>query len=126
MICDDVITLVSETPGDHGVFDTYTESKRTVFCQVRSVSQSEWWSAKSNGLHPEFVFRISDKADYENEKICIYNGVRYRVVRANIVVSIPNSTRGIDSYPTDSQMVDLTVERITVDAVAPPAEVTST
>lgn len=112
MICDDVITLVSETPGGHGVFDTYTESKRTVFCQVRSVSQSEWWSAKSNGLHPEFVFRISDKADYENEKICIYNGVRYRIVRANIVISNREDM-------TDGQMVDLTVERITVDAIEP-------
>lgn len=119
MICDDVLYLVSETPGAHGIFAEHRETQRMVYCQVRSVSRAEWWSAKSNGLHPEYVFRISDKADYENEKICIYNGDRYRIVRANIVISNREDM-------TDGQMVDLTVERITVDAVAPPAEVTST
>ena len=119
MICDDVLTLVSESPGDHGIFEEHTETKRDVFCQVRSVSRAEWYQAKSNSLHPEFVFRISDKADYENEKICEYHGTRYRIIRAAVVISLHDDM-------TDGQMVDLTVERITVDAVEPPAEVTST
>lgn len=81
MMFRDVITLVGENPAAHGVFDNYTPTSRQVFCSVRSVGMSEAYQAMSNGLHPQFVFVLSDYGDYEGEKIVLYNNVRYRVIR---------------------------------------------
>ena len=116
MICDDVIYLVDETPGDHGIFEPRKETQRMVFCQVRSVGQNEFWRAKDNGLNPEYTFRLSDKKDYQGEKICVYNGERYRVIRASVV----NATSRTADDITDGVSIDLTVESATVDAVYVP------
>ena len=82
MIRDDVITLISEDPGAHGVFETPADTEKTVLCQVKSVSRSEFWRAYSVGVEPELVFIIAEAdADYAGEKICEYHGQRYRIVR---------------------------------------------
>ena len=114
MICDDVIYLVSETPEAHGIFEAHNEKQRMVFCQVRSLSKWEYWRAKDNNLNPEYVFRLSDKRDYEGEKICVYNGTRYRIIRTSVVVS--NGKDGL----TDGVALDLTAEPATVDATFTP------
>lgn len=100
MICDDVLVLIGETPEAHGVFDKPTETRTTVFCRVQSVSRSEYWKAKANGVEPEFVFVLSDHLDYNGEKICEFRETRYRIVR---------------SYVTQNE-IELTVEEATVDA----------
>lgn len=100
MMFRDVITLVSESPATHGVLDEVTETQKQVFCSVRSVGMSEAYQAMSNGLHPQFVFVLSDYADYSDEKIVIYNGKRYRVIR---------------TY-RQNQGLELTVEEVTIDA----------
>lgn len=100
MIFRDVITLISENPAAHGVFDTTSETSRQVFCSVRSVGMTEAYTALSNGLNPQFVFVLSDYADYQGEKICSYNGTRYRIVR---------------TY-RNNQQIELTVEEATHDA----------
>lgn len=100
MLFRDVITLISENPAAHGVFDTTSETSRQVFCSVRSVGMTEAYTALSNGLNPQFVFVLSDYADYQGEKICSYNGTRYRIVR---------------TY-RNNQQIDLTVEEATHDA----------
>ena len=99
MMFRDVITLVSESPAAHGVLDEITETQKQVFCSVRSVGMSEAYQAMSNGLHPEFVFLLSDYGDYQGEKICEYQGTRYRIVR---------------TY-RQNQGIELTVEEATVD-----------
>ena len=96
----DVITLVSESPAAHGVLDVITETQKQVFCTVRSVGMSEAYQAMSNGLHPQFVFVLSDYADYDGEKVAIYNGKRYRVIR---------------TY-RQNQGIELTCEEATIDA----------
>lgn len=96
----DVITLVSESPAAHGVLDDITETQKQVFCSVRSVGMTEAYQAMSNGLHPQFVFVLSDYADYGGEKVVIYNGKRYRVIR---------------TY-RQNQGMELTVEEATIDA----------
>ena len=82
MINDDVITLVREAPKAHGIFEPAAETGRQVFCQVNSVTRSEFWRAHEAGLNPSYVFRLSEAEDYQGEKIVIYRGVRYRVLRA--------------------------------------------
>lgn len=101
MFFRDVLNLIGETPVAHGVFDTtVVEASRQVFCSVRTVGMSEAYQAMANGLHPQFVFTLSDYTDYENEKICEYQGARYRIVRAY----------------RNNQGIELTVEEITIDA----------
>ena len=111
MICDDIIYLVAESPDAHGIFEAHNETQRMVFAQVRSVSAWEYWRAKDNGLNPTYIFRLSDAVDYNGEKICIYNGERYRITRTNNVI-VNNDKAG----ETDGRAIDLTVERATVDS----------
>jgi len=99
-----VLTLISESPEAHGIFETHTESKRVVFCEVRSVGYQEYYRALEQDLHPTMIFRIADYAEYQGEKICEYDGVRYRIVRTYI----------------DNAAIELTVEEATVD-YTPPA-----
>lgn len=86
MLRDDVITLVREVPRAHGVFDKPEEQQTDVFCRVQSVARSEFWRAKQNGLEPDFLFTLSEYADYHDEKIVLYQGRRYRVLRTYVKV----------------------------------------
>lgn len=99
MMFRDVLTLIGEQPKKRGVTDKPKETGRTVFCTVRSVGLNEAYQAMANGLQPQFVFVLSDFADYDGEKICEYNGKRYRIVR---------------TY-RNNQSIELTVEEVTVD-----------
>ena len=100
MTRQDVLYLIKETPGAHGIFDDPTENQRKVYCTVRSVGYNEFYRAKENGITPVFVFTLADVAEYKQEKICKYNGVRYRIVRTYV----------------DRQRIELTVEEATIDA----------
>lgn len=99
MIRAEVISLVSETPEAHGVFDTITETSRDVFAEIRSVGYNEYYAAKSAGIEPSIVFVLTDYMEYGGEKIVLFNDRRYRVVR---------------TY-TNSQTIELTCELATND-----------
>jgi len=101
MMRQDVLTLISETPTAHGIFDTPTEETRDVLCSVRSVGFNEFYRALEQSLLPTMVFVLADYAEYQGEKICTYHDVRYRIVR---------------TYITPQQTIELTVEEATVDA----------
>lgn len=60
--------------------DGVTVRARTVFCNVNSVTRSEFFEAGRNGLNPEFVFTLFF-GDYEGEHTLIYNGLAYAVYR---------------------------------------------
>ncbi len=95
-----VLYLIGENPAAHGVFDPPTETKRKVFCGVRSVTYSEYYRALENNIHPTLIFVLEDYAEYKGEKICEYEGKRYAVIRTYC----------------DGQRIELTVEEATVDA----------
>lgn len=85
MIRADVIYLVSTTPGKHGVFGPpSSETERMVYCTVRSVGRNEFYRAKEQGLEPQYVFELADYSDYAGERIVIFNGVRYDVIRTYV------------------------------------------
>lgn len=57
-----------------------TETSRKVFCDVSSVSQSEFFEAGRNGL--KAAFQVTMFAyDYHGEQECLYGGVRYSIYR---------------------------------------------
>lgn len=82
-----VITLISEarTVDDYGDIVSVGTSK-TVFAELKSIGQSEFYQAQAVGLKPEVKFVIADYLDYNNEKKLLYtpfNGVQeeYSVIR---------------------------------------------
>lgn len=79
-----VLTLISQTfsQDDNGV-TTATETPITVFCDVTSVSLSEWSEGGRIGLNPEYRFRVF-LYDYHGEEVCEFNGVRYSIYRTYI------------------------------------------
>lgn len=77
----DAITLISEDPQAHGMFDRYTSSGRQVLCEVGSVSANEAYTAMSEGLHPELRFVLRVAEDYADEGFLEYRGTTYRIIR---------------------------------------------
>lgn len=78
----DVIYLISETKTQNAFGGwTSTEKKSEVFCDVKSVTRTEWFEAGRSGIaHPEYVF-IMNRNEYDGEKIVEYDGKRYGVYR---------------------------------------------
>lgn len=76
-----VIYLISKSPNPRGFTDPIVESKRMVYCTVRSVGGAEVYEAMTHGLRPTLVFRLANFKDYDGEMYCEYDGKRYRIVR---------------------------------------------
>jgi len=77
----DVITLIPQeiTLDDYGNEEA-TDTESTVFCEVASITQTEFYAAADTQLNPEFRFTVFF-GDYNGEQIVIYNGVRYSIYR---------------------------------------------
>ena len=73
MMKDDVITLISEAPEGHGIFEEFKTTEREVFCRVRSVGFNEFYAAKAAGLEPSIVFILPHDFEYQGEKLCRYH-----------------------------------------------------
>lgn len=99
MVRADTIKLVGESPAAHGVFDTPTETATEVFCTVQSVGFREFYEAKSAGLEPDIVFNLTNSEDYGGEKIVLWRGGRYRVIRTYL----------------NGMGIDITCEKVTND-----------
>ena len=96
----DVILLVKETRSSHGVHETVTEQTRQVFCEVRSVTRSEYYQGLNAGIQPEYVFFLALAEDYDDERIVKYNGKNYNVTR---------------TYMTSDGGIEITVHRSDVN-----------
>jgi hypothetical protein len=57
-----------------------TETSTQVFCDVQSVSASEWFEGGRSGLNPELRFTLFE-GDYSGQEIVKFNNVRYAVYR---------------------------------------------
>ena len=77
----DVITLITQTiTTDKYGNEVPTETERTVYCEVDSISQTEFYAAANTELNPEYRFTIFF-GDYEGESLVKFNGARYSVYR---------------------------------------------
>lgn len=63
-------------------FGVYREilTKRKVFCEVSSITQTEWFEGSRNGLNPSLRFRMFSP-DYEGEKLLQYQDTFYSIYR---------------------------------------------
>lgn len=71
-----VTTYTKDTLGQY----VYSNTNRTVFAKVASVSQSEWFEGGRIGLNPQFRFTLF-AGDYGHEKELEYEGKRYTIYR---------------------------------------------
>ena len=95
MVRDDVIYLVNGNPQDHGVFNKPEETKTMCYCRVQSVTRQEYYRALENNIEPVYVFILSEYADYDGQKIVIYNEKRYRVIRTYVTENEIELTVGV-------------------------------
>ena len=76
-----VINLISTTKeqDENGVWRE-TTNRRMVFCNVSSVTASEFFEGGRNGLNPQFRM-VMFFGDYQGETILEYNGATYAIYR---------------------------------------------
>ena len=96
MLKADVITLVKETEQTRGVHESAIRTEREVMCTVQSVTRSEFYAAQNVGVDPELVFVLTLSEDYEGERLIVFHGIEYRVVR---------------TYVTEADSIEITVQR---------------
>lgn len=71
-----------------GSYDRYgnkqtTVTEREVFVQPRGVYSSEFYNAAQLGLQPSLTLYLTNKLDYNNEKVVEFDGKEYSVVRVD-------------------------------------------
>lgn len=79
---DDVAILRKETitANDIGVEQReYTDKQ--VFVKTRGVTRREFYDAQQAGLRPSLVLVLSNRADYDGEKVALFHGTEYTVLR---------------------------------------------
>ena len=62
---------------------TTKEVKRTVFVQPRGVYASEFYNAAQLGLKPSITLYMTNRNDYQDEKVLEFNGKEYSVIRVD-------------------------------------------
>lgn len=78
------------------------DSRREVFCGLRSVGHTEFYEAYAASYQPELKFVLTDYLDYEGETLVQYGKDLYRVIR---------------TYRTGKEL-ELTVGRASAEEVA--------
>lgn len=96
MVRADTLILIGVSNDPRGVYDAPAETQRQVLCTVRSVGMRESYEAMAHGLHPEWVFQLTHAFEYQGEKACLFQGVRYTILR---------------TYVTEADGIELTAER---------------
>ena len=76
------LTSVTREQDELGVWHD-TPTARKVYCDVSSVSQSEWFEGGRNGLNPALRFRMF-APDYKGEKTLTFNGSEYSIYRTYV------------------------------------------
>lgn len=67
-------------------YDTYgneviTYTDREVYVSPRSVYQNEFYNAAQAGLHPSITFMLTNREDYQGEKLIEFEGELYDIIR---------------------------------------------
>ena len=63
--------------------EVQTITETAVYVQPRGVYQSEFYNAAQLGLKPSVTLYITNKADYDGQKVLEYEGKEYSVIRVD-------------------------------------------
>lgn len=102
MMKSNVVDLITENPYAGGVGLEPTETKRTVYCTVKSIGMQEAYQAMGIGLNPELKVVLAHDFEYGGERLCELMGQRYRILR---------------TYITETDGIELTLQREAGNAV---------
>ena len=114
MLKANVVDLIAENPYAGGVGLEPAETKRTVYCTIKSIGMQEAYQAMGIGLNPELKVVLAHDFEYGGERLCEISGQRYRILR---------------TYITETDGIELTLQREAGNAVPlpePPAATVST
>lgn len=78
-----ILKRVSRTEYDEEGNELLTYSDRLVYVLPRSVYNSEFYNAAQVGLHPSLVLTMTNRADYQGEKLVEFEGQLYDVIRTD-------------------------------------------
>lgn len=77
----DVINLITQTIStDTYGNETATESKTEVFCEVDSITRTEFYAAANTEIQPDLKFTVFF-GDYSGQMVIEYNSARFTVYR---------------------------------------------
>ena len=105
MMRANAVDLIQVSPEAAGVGTEPSETKRTVFCTVKSIGQQEAYLAMGQGLNPELKVILAHDFEYEGERLCEMDGVRYDILR---------------TYVTETDGIELTLQRAARNAKVIP------
>lgn len=82
---DSIATLKGEPTV---TYDTYgneviTYSSTDVFVMPRGVYNAEFYNAAQAGLHPSITFEMTNRADYNGQKLIEWEGKLYNIIRTD-------------------------------------------
>jgi SPP1 family predicted phage head-tail adaptor len=82
---DSIATLKGEPTVSYDEYgnEVITYSENEVFVMPRGVYNAEFYNAAQAGLHPSITFELTNKADYNGERLIVWNGVSYNVLRTD-------------------------------------------
>ena len=76
-----VVYLINATVDYDEIGNTLEkEEKRKVYCELKSISQNEFYKSRESKLEVKYCFKMNS-FDYLNERFIEYKGNRYKVVR---------------------------------------------
>lgn len=79
------LTLISKTfINDDLGNEIPTESRKIIFCDVKSISRNEFYNAANLGLKPTLVFVINS-FEYDGEELIEFESKKYKVLRTYLV-----------------------------------------
>lgn len=82
MLKASAVILIAEDPQARGVFEEPTETEREIPCVEKSLGMKMRAEAMALGMAPEIRLEIAHEAEYQGEKIALYQGQRYAVIHA--------------------------------------------
>ena len=82
---DSVATLKAYGTPTYDMYGNEIESvtETSVFVQPRGVYNAEFYNAAQAGLHPSITFELTNKADYNGEKVIEWEGKDYNIIRTD-------------------------------------------
>ena len=82
---DSVATLKGEPRTQYDTYgnESIVYTDRQVFVMPRGVYNAEFYNAAQAGLHPSITFVLTNRADYNGEKLIEWEGKLYNVIRTD-------------------------------------------
>lgn len=97
MTYDHKLTLITQAIIEDEIGNQIpVETKKAIFCGLKSISRNEFYNAAATGLKPEITF-IVHAYEYSGQRKVEYEGVTYNVIR---------------TYEPSYEEIELTCERV--------------